>query len=203
MESQAGNRWTVGEIGYVDRMPPLPIGSLNDAQRKVAEALINGPRGGVKGPFIPLLRSPELVERLGKVGEYLRFGSSLQPKISELVMLIVAREWTNQFEWAVHLPLALKNGIQQHVIDALAEGRRPKEMLEDEEIAYDVCEELSRTKSVCETTYRRAVGKFGEAGVVDIATVYGYFVTVCAIMNLAHTPPPTDSGAGRIFPYPL
>lgn len=188
---------------YVDRMPPLPMSSLNEEQRKLAEELANGPRGGVKGPFIALLRSPDLVDRLGKVGEYLRFGSSLQPRISEFVMLIVSREWTNQFEWAVHAPLALKNGIKQEVIDALAEGRHPKGMAEDEEIACEVCEELSRTKSLCETTYRRAVEKFGEVGVIDIATVYGYFVTVCAIMNLAHTPPPADTRVAPILPFPL
>ena len=199
----SNSRWVVGEVAYADRMPPLARGSLNEKQRKVAEELINGPRGGVKGPFIPLLRSPELVDRLGKVGEYLRFGSSLQPKISEFVMLVVSREWTNQFEWAVHAPLALKNGLKQDMIDALAEGRRPKGMAEDEEIAYEICEELSRTKSVCETTYRRAVERFGEVGVIDIATVYGYFVTVCAIMNVAHTPPPADTKVAPILPYPL
>jgi len=199
----SNSRWVVGEVAYADRMPPLAMGSLNEKQRKVAEELINGPRGGVKGPFIPMLRSPELVDRLGKVGEYLRFGSSLQPRISEFVMLIVAREWTNQFEWAVHAPLALKNGVKQEVIDALAEGRRPKGMAEDEEIAYELCEELSRTKGVCETTYRRSEDKFGEGGVIDVATVYGYFVTVCAIMNLAHTPPPADTKVAPILPYPL
>ncbi|HZO02465.1 MAG TPA: carboxymuconolactone decarboxylase family protein [Burkholderiales bacterium] len=196
-------RWIVGQVSYVDRMPPLPIGSLNEKQRKVAEELINGPRGGVKGPFIPMLRSPDLVDRLGKVGEYLRFGSSLQAKISEFVMLIVSREWTNQFEWAVHVPLALKNGIRQEIIDALADGRHPKAMAEDEEIAYEICAELSRTRSVCDTTYRRAVEKFGEVGLIDIATLYGYFVTVCAIMNLAHTPPPADTKVAPILLYPL
>ena len=196
------NRWVLGELAYADRMPPLAMDSLNEKQRKAAEELIHGPRGGVKGPFIPLLRSPDLVDRLGKVGEYLRFGSSLQPKISEFVMLIVSREWTNQFEWAVHAPLALKNGIKQEVVDALAEGRRPKGMAAEEEMAYELCEELSRTKSVCETTYRQAVETFGEIGVIDIATVYGYFVTVCAIMNLAHTPPPAGTRIAPILPYP-
>ena len=187
----------------MDRMPPLALSALNEKQRKVAEELINGPRGGVKGPFIPLLRSPELVERLGKVGEYLRFGSSLAPRISEFVMLLVAREWTNQFEWAVHAPLALKNGVSQEVIDALAEGRRPDRMAADEQIAYGLCEELSRTKGACDTTYRRAVQAFGEVGVIDIATVYGYFVTVCAIMNLAHTPAPADGKVAPVGAYPL
>src|SRR5262245_18042465 len=167
----SNSRWIVGQVGYIDRMPPLPASALNENQRRVAEELTKGPRGGVKGPFVPLLRSPGLVDRLGKVGEYLRFGSSLRPGISEFVMLIVAREWTNQFEWAVHAPLALKNGIKQEAVDALAEGRRPQPMAKDEEIVYEVCVELSRTKGLCDTTYRRAVEEFGEVGVVDIAAV--------------------------------
>jgi 4-carboxymuconolactone decarboxylase len=196
-------RWVIGELGYTDRMPPLPMEALNDKQRIVAEELIKGPRGGVKGPFIPVLRNPELVDRLGKVGEYLRFGSSLDARISEFVMLVVAREWTNQFEWAVHVPIALKNGVKREVIDSLSLGRFPKGMAADEEVAYEVCDELSRTKSISEPTYRSAVETFGEAGLIDIVTVYGYFVTVCAIMNAAHTPPPTDSSVAPILPFPL
>lgn len=187
---------------YAERMPALPAHCLTEEQRKVAEELTRGPRGGVKGPFIALLRSPQLVDRLGKVGEYLRFGSSLPPRISELVMVIVAREWTNQFEWAVHVPLALKNGVNPEVIDAIAEGRYPRDMAEDEKMAYEVCRELSHTKSVCDTTYQRAVETFGEGGLIDIATIYGYFVTVCAIMNLAHTPAPTDAEVPPLLPYP-
>ena len=118
-------------------------------------------------------------------------------------MLIVSREWTNQFEWVVHAPLALKNGVKPQVIDALAEGRAPKGMMEDEEIAFDLCGELSRTKGLCESTYRRAVAQFGEAGVIDILCVYGYFVTVCAIMNVAHTPPPAGAAVALIPLYPL
>jgi len=198
----SNDQWVVGQVSYADRMPPLPAGSMNEKQRKVADELTSGPRGGVKGPFIAALRSPDLVDRLGKLGEYLRFGSSLQPRISELVMLIVSREWTNQFEWAVHAPLALKNGVKQEVLDALADGRRAKGLAGDEEIAYEICEELGRTKGLCDTTYRRAVEQFGEAGVIDIATIYGYFVTVCAIMNLAHTPPPPDAKVAPILPFP-
>jgi len=194
--------WTIGELRYADRMPPLATSRLSGKQREVARELTEGPRGGVKGPFIPLLRSPDLVEHLGKLGEYLRFGSSLPARTREFVMLWVAREWTNQFEWAVHAPLALKSGVAKEAIDALAEGRRPGAMQADEEIAYDVCDELSRARGVCETTYRRAVEKLGEAGLLDIAAVYGYFVTVCAIMNLAHTPPPADTDATPIRPYP-
>jgi len=190
-------------MSHVDRMPPLPASALNEEQRKIVEEFSRGPRGGVKGPFIAALRRPALVDRLGKLGEYLRFESSLAPRIGEFVMLVVAREWTNQFEWAVHVPLALKNGLRQEILDALAEGRQPQGMAEDEDLAYQVCGELSRTRSLCETTYRRAVQTFGEAGVIDLATLYGYFVTVCAIMNLAHTPAPVETKVAPLPPFPL
>jgi 4-carboxymuconolactone decarboxylase len=197
------SKWVVGQLAFQDRMPPLPAGKMTDAQRKAAAEMIVGPRKGVKGPFIPLLRSPELMDRLQKVGEYLRFQSSLEQGISELIMLIVSREWTQHFEWFVHVPLGRKAGISEDTIAALAEGRRPSGMREDEELAYDFCVELLRTKGVSETTYRRAVTKFGENGAIDMIGVAGYFTTVSMVMNVAHSPPSHDTSVGALSPYPL
>ncbi|MEW6687834.1 MAG: carboxymuconolactone decarboxylase family protein [Pseudomonadota bacterium] len=196
-------KWTAGQAAFEDRMPPLAVDKMSEAQRIAAAELAAGPRKGVNGPFIPLIRSPELMDRLQKVGEYLRFQSSLEPRISELVMLVVSREWTQRFEWAVHAPLGRKAGLQDEVIGALAEGRRPSAMRADEEIAYDFCEELLRTKGVSDTTYRRAAGAFGENGVVDIVGVLGYFTTVSMVLNVAHTPPGAESGVGALSPFPL
>src|SRR5882672_12749584 len=131
-----------------ERMPPLPADKMTVAQRKAAEEMIAGPRKGVKGPFVPLLRSPELMDRLQKVGEYLRFRSSLEARISEFLMLVVSRVWTQQFEWSVHVPLALKAGVKAQTIDSLAAGARPSRMAADEALAYDFCDELLRTKGV-------------------------------------------------------
>lgn len=175
---------------HVDRMPPLERAAMNEAQRKVADELAAGPRGGVKGPFIALLRSPELMDRLQKVGEYLRFQSSLEPRISEFVMCIVSRHWTQQFEWAVHVPLALKAGVQAATIESLAAGRRPDKMAPDEALAYDFCAELERNHGVSDATYRQAVDLFGERGLVDLLGLVGYFTAVSMVMNVAHTPAP-------------
>jgi 4-carboxymuconolactone decarboxylase len=185
------------------RMPPLEAGKMTDAQRKAAEEMIAGPRKGVKGPFVPLLRSPELMDRLQKVGEYLRFQSSLESRISEFIMLLVSRAWTQQFEWFVHVPLSRKAGTSEGTIAALAEGRRPSGMSSHEEVAYDFCEELFRSKGVCETTYRRAVATFGENGVIDMIGVAGYFTTVSMVMNVAHSPPPEDESVSALLPYPF
>lgn len=175
-----------------DRMPPLDPAAMDEAQKRAADALAAGPRGGVKGPFIPLLRSPELMDQLQKVGEYLRFRSSLEPRVSEFVMLVVSRRWTQQFEWATHVPLALKAGVAQQVVDALAEGRRPAGMAPDEALAYDFCDELWRNKGVCDATFLVASQRFGERGVIDLLGLVGYFITVSLVMNVAHTPAPQN-----------
>ena len=185
-----------------ERMPPLDPAKMTEAQRKAADALTAGPRGGVKGPFVPLLRSPDLMDRLQKVGEYLRFRSSLEPRINEFLMCVVSRAWTQQFEWCVHVPLALKAGVKQETLESLSEGRRPVAMTEDEEIAYDFWDELTRTKGVSEATYTRALRKLGEAGIIDMLGLLGYFTTVSMVMNVAHTPPPDDDSVAALSAFP-
>lgn len=185
-----------------DRMPPLSLDNMTAAQRKAADELTAGPRKGVRGPFVPLLRAPELMDRLQRVGEYLRFQSSLEPRISEFIMLIISREWCQQFEWAVHVPLGQKAGLSEETIQGLAEGRRPPAMKPDEVVVYEFCDELLRTKGVCDLTYQRAVTAFGENGVMDMVGVAGYFITVSMVMNVAHTPPPHDAGVGPLRHFP-
>jgi 4-carboxymuconolactone decarboxylase len=185
-----------------ERMPALAMEEMNDAQKLAAKELIAGPRGAVFGPFIPLMRSPELMNRLQKVGEYLRFHSGLDARINEFVMLIVSRQWTQQFEWCMHYPEAIKAGMNADVLDALAEGRRPSGMAQDEEIAYDVCDELSRTRGLSDQTYQRAVVQFRERGLIDMIGLAGYFTTVSMVMNVARTPPQKDATTAPLAPFP-
>lgn len=185
-----------------ERMPALSMEEMDETQKLAAKELISGPRGAVLGPFIPLMRSPELMSRLQKVGEYLRYQSALDTRINEFVMLIIARQWTQQFEWCTHYPLAIKAGMKAEALDALAEGRRPQGMAEDEEIAYDVCDELARTHGVSDETYRRAVAQFGERGLLDMLGLAGYFTTVSMVMNVARTPPQKDATATPLGPFP-
>jgi 4-carboxymuconolactone decarboxylase len=184
-------------VSDLERMPPLEAAEMTEDQRAAAAELAAGPRGGVKGPFIALLRSPELMQRLQKVGEYLRFGSSLEPRISEFVMLFVSRQWTQQFEWAVHVPLALEAGVKRETLESLAAGRRPTAMAPDEAITYDFCAELTANRGVSGATYRMAVAQFGERGVIDMLSVVGYFTTVSMVLNVARTP------AGGVSPIAL
>jgi 4-carboxymuconolactone decarboxylase len=173
-----------------DRMPPLADAQMNDAQRQAAAALIAGPRKGVFGPFIPLLRSPELMDRMQRVGEYLRFDSSIPSKLNEFAMCIAARHTTNHFEWAVHYPNAVKGGVAKPALDAIGEGRNPHGLPADEQLVFDFSTELLRSHGVCDATYARAVEAFGEQGVIDLVGLLGYFLTVCLVMNVAHAPAP-------------
>jgi 4-carboxymuconolactone decarboxylase len=171
-----------------DRMPPIPKEQMTDAQKKAADELVAGPRGTLAGPFIPLLRSPELMSRLQKTGEYLRFHNSVGQKLTEFVILLTARRWTQQYEYDVHAPLALKAGVKPELVRAITEGRRPTGMAVDEEAAYDFCTELHQNHSVSDATYARAISMFGEQGVVDMSGLVGYYTTLAMIMNVARTP---------------
>jgi len=185
-----------------ERMAALSRDQMSPSQSEAADRIEAGPRGTIKGPFIALLRSPALMDSLQKVGEYLRFESVLLPKIREMVILITARRWTNQFEWFVHSPLALEAGLAPAVLEAIAHGRRPSPMTDDETCAYDVCDEMFRTCGVSDATYAHAIDCLGEQGLVDLLGVAGYFTTMSIVLNVARTPAP-GSGTEPLRPFPL
>jgi 4-carboxymuconolactone decarboxylase len=177
----------------IDRMPPLNPADMNDAQKHAAAAMVAGPRKGVTGPFIALLRSPDLMDRMGRVGEYLRFESAIPTKLNELAMLVVARYVMNQFEWVLHYPLALKAGVSKDTLELLAAGRPPPAAQQDEALVHALVMELLATHFVSDALYGRALERFGERGIVDLVGMVGYFFTVCLVMNTAQTPtPPGD-----------
>ena len=172
-----------------ERLPLPAQADMTPAQRAAAQALIDGPRKGVFGPFLPLLRSPVLLDRVAKVGEYLRFDSVLDVRIRELATCAAARHVGNQFEWHMHAPLAAKAGVDASALDALRQGARPTVGLaEDEALALDFTLELLHTHGSSELTYGRALQRFGEQGVVELTALVGYFVMVSWLMNVAHTP---------------
>ncbi len=188
---------------HPDRMPPLAMDKMDAAQKAAAEALIAGPRKAVKGPFIPLMRSPQLLDRLQRVGEYIRYDSSLSPRLSEFAMLVVSRACTQQFEWFTHVPLALKAGTSADTIEAVRCGRRPGDMHADEALVYDFTQELLAHHGVCDATYAIAVERLGERGVIDLTGLIGYFLTVSLVLNVAHTPPEATDGVAALPALPL
>jgi len=192
----------VSAEGVADRMPPIPPEKWTDAQKKSAEEITSGPRKELVGPFIPLLRSPEFMSRLQKVGEYLRFNTKLGSNNSEFIILLIARQWTQQFEWYSHESLALKAGIKAETIKSIAEGQRPSAMTPDEEIIYDYIAELRLHQSVSDPVYAQVVNRFGEQGVIDITGLCGYYTLLGMLMNVTRTPlPPGKTPPLVTFPH--
>jgi 4-carboxymuconolactone decarboxylase len=170
-----------------ERMPPLKREQMTQAQRKAADELEAGPRGKVQGPYNSILRSPGFMEHTQKLGAYVRFGSPLDMRLRELAALIGARHWTQQFEWFVHVPHALKSGVDESTIEAIRLGHRPQNMKEDESVVYDVITELLNHHGLSDATYARALEAFGEAGIVDLVGTSGYYIMIGMIMNVART----------------
>jgi 4-carboxymuconolactone decarboxylase len=173
-----------------ERMPTIADDRMTPAQKKAAAEISAGPRGEVKGPFVALLRSPEFMNRVQKVGEYIRFICPLDKRLNEFAAIIGARHWGQQFEWWAHYRQALEHGLDKKIADAVAEGRRPDGMAEDETIVYDLLTEVLVTKGASDTTYARAVKKFGEQGVIDLVGIAGYYGLLAMVMNVARTAVP-------------
>ncbi len=183
-----------------DRMPPIQTDKMTDAQKKAA-AEFEAARGALGGPWAVMLRSPDMINRARGLSDYLRFKSSLPPRLSEFVILITAREWAQQYEWNAHHSLAIKGGLNPEIAKAIAEGRRPEKMADDEAALYDFCIELNRNRSVSDATYARVVARFGEQGVVDVIGLSGWYTLVAMVLNTARTPLPPGV-APPLLPFP-
>lgn len=177
-----------------DRLPPIPVEAWSEEQRLYAQEIIDGPRGALISPFVPLLRSPELMAHAQRMGEYLRYRSALGLRLSELAILLTARHWSQQVEWAIHAPIALREGVTQATIDAISDGRQPQALPEDEAAVYAFSMELHHNRSVSDPTWKTTIRLFGEQGAMDLVGINGYYALLSMVMNAARTAvPPTSA----------
>ena len=175
-----------------DRLPAIPAVELTATQQQAVADFRAARKAELTGPFIPLLRSPEVMTRTRALGDYLRYQTKLGPRHSEFVILMAARSWSQQYEWAVHYPIAIKAGVTPEVAKAIAERRRPAQMTSEETALYDFCDELMRTQAVGDAAYARMVAAFGEQGVVDTVGIVGYYTMLAMVLNTARTPAPAN-----------
>jgi 4-carboxymuconolactone decarboxylase len=176
-----------------ERFAEIPLEKMTPAQRTVADAIMSGPRKGMSGPFNAWLRSPELADRLQKVGEYVRFNSSLDKRLNEMAIIMTAQYWGSQYEWFAHAPLAIKAGLDPDTVAALGAGKKPDKMKDDEAIIWEFATQLRRDHNVDDAIYAKAVDKFGENGVMDLVAVSGYYDVVSMTLNVARVSPPADA----------
>jgi 4-carboxymuconolactone decarboxylase len=173
-----------------DRFKPLTYEQLTPEQKKFIDHVLSGERAAVTGPFNVLLRSPEMGDLAQQFGAQMRYHSSIPRKLNEFAILITARFWTSQYEWYAHQRDGLKYGLEPAVIDAIAAGKRPAPMDRDEEIVYNFCNELLKTKQVGDATFKATVDRFGERGAVDLIGTMGYYNMVSMLLNTDRYPLP-------------
>jgi 4-carboxymuconolactone decarboxylase len=159
-------------------------------QRQFHDNIVTGPRGGMRGPFQAWIHSPKFADLAQRLGEYCRFNSVLEVRQSELAILVTARQWTAQFEWFAHAPLALKGGLSEGVIADLRERRQPTFEKADEAAIYNFCTELYRDSRITDATYAETTAQLGEQGVVDLVGVLGYYALVSMTLNVFEMPLP-------------
>jgi 4-carboxymuconolactone decarboxylase len=175
-----------------DRLPPTDPATWTPAQRASAQEIIEGPRGSLIAPFVPLLRSPELCTHAQRMGEYLRYRSAIGLRLSELAILVTASHWDQPVEWGIHVPIAQREGLSPELVDAIAHRRQPRFEHNDERLVFEVSRQLLQDKRVDDATWAAARAELGEQGVVDLMGIVGYYTMLSVVMNGAQTPPPPD-----------
>ena len=203
LESQTAQSAPAQSIAALaDRMPEIPADKMTPEQKKAADEFLAGRGTPVFGPFVPLLRSPEVMLRAKAMGDYLRYKSVVPPALNEFAILITARHWGQGYEWAVHQPIAVKAGLKAEITQALAEGRRPQGMSADEEMVYEFSTELHQNQSVSNVTYARALARFGEQGIIDLIGVNGYYTFLAMLLNATRTALPKGAAPPlALFPH--
>lgn len=181
----AGIMLVEGPVLAQQRLPTIAPEQYTAEQKKAAEDFLAARKVPVFGPFEPMMHSPEVMSIARSTGDYLRYHSAIGNTLSELVILVTAREWSQDYEWYVHQPIALKAGISKDIADAIADGRRPVAMSADEETVYDFTIELQKNKRVSDATFSRAEQRFGKKGVVDMVAISGYYTSLAMQLNTA------------------
>lgn len=170
-----------------DRLPPLNESTWTLEQRKEAEKIISGPRGELIAPFQVLLRNPQLMNCTQQLGEYLRYSSTIGHRLTELTILITARYWHQTVEWQIHAPIAIEKGISLKDVEAINFNQQPNSLKYDEQVVYNFCMELQKTKKISDQCWSDAITLFGEKGVIDLIGIQGYYSFLAMVMNASQT----------------
>ena len=174
------------------RLPPIAEDRLTAEQQALMSAIASGPRGQFKmgGPFFCYLHSPAFGELAQKLGAHLRFGTSIAPRLSEFAILTTARQWRAQYEWAAHEPQALRAGVKPATIKALQAGREPKSAPKDERAIYAFVQEVFRNGRAGDRAYKSVQAILGDAGMVELVGLLGYYSMVAMTLNVFRMPVP-------------
>jgi 4-carboxymuconolactone decarboxylase len=194
---------TVAQAGrsreaQMTRYQEISPAEMTSAQKEVHDEIVAGRRGRFGGPFQILIRAPEVCRHLQRLGEYLRWGSSLPPAVSELAICLTARHLRVSLEWHAHAPLAIEAGVPAAAIEAIRTGAKPSFTAPDQALVYRIVTELIDTKRLTDATFTEAISRFGEQGVVELGAIVGYYTAIGNALNAFQVPLP----AGAPPPFP-
>jgi 4-carboxymuconolactone decarboxylase len=177
------------------RLPTIADEDMTPAQRQLRDAISSGPRGRLimNGPFGCFLHAPAYGMVAQALGAHVRYGTSLPPRLSEFAILTTARHWRAQYEWFAHEPMAARAGVSAQTIRSLKSGRRPVKAPADERALYDFITELYRTRRVGDASYRRVHKILGDAGMVELAGILGYYALISMTLNVFRAAIPDDT----------
>ena len=177
------------------RIPALLPENMTDHQRQVHDTIVSGPRGAVRGPLAVWLNRPELASSAQALGRYCRFDTSLPPRLSELAILTTARYWNSEFEWSAHKPIALEAGLSPEIIEAIRTHQNPAFEHDDEAVVHAFSKALHADRHIDDELYARAVDVLGEATVVDLTGILGYYTLISMTINVFEVPAPDGVSA--------
>jgi 4-carboxymuconolactone decarboxylase len=188
-KKKSARKKPAAKIGPI-RLPAIADDKLTAEQRSLMSAIASGPRGTFKmgGPFFCYLHSPAFGELAQKLGAYCRFGTSIAPRLTEFAILTTAQLWKAQYEWAAHEPQALKAGVKPATIQALRAGREPTSAPKDERAIYAFIKQLYATRRAGDRAYKAAHATLGDAGMVELVGLLGYYAMVAMTLNVFRMP---------------
>ena len=177
----------------MSRFEEIAAGGMSPAQKEVHDEIVAGKRGRFGGPFQILIRSPEVCRHLSRLGEYLRWGSSLPPALSELAICLTARHIRANYEWHAHAPLAIEAGVPAAALDAIRTGATPKFADAKQELVHRLVTELIDTKRLSDASFKDGIAAFGEQGIVELGTIIGYYTAIGNALNVFQVPLPAGT----------
>lgn len=177
----------------MNRLAPIDPDNLNDAQREVYERIANGPRKGVRGPLAIWLHRPELAECAQALGKYCRYDTCLEPRLSELAILLMGRHWLAEYEWAAHKPFALEAGLSPEIVDAIRDDQKPTFYKKDEALVYNFVRELHTQRGISDDLYSQIVELMGTDAAVDLVGIAGYYTLISMTIKVFEVPPPAGA----------
>ena len=177
----------------MNRLPDLPRKAMTNEQQRIHDEIVSGPRGRVEGPLKIWLNSPGLADAAQKLGAYIRFGSRLAPRLSELAIIVTGAHYQTEYEWFAHVRFAHEAGIPEAVTEAIRKGETPELPDADQRIVHAVALELTRNHKLGDATFAEAVEVLGLPALVDLIGVVGYYGMVSLTLNTFEIPTPDGS----------